>query len=232
MEIYFYKSNAHGGSSEQEALIKKSLIDYVQKKYKGDRENRLCGKEENEKDVLLLEKLCDALNNAEIKRGEYGKPYIAVKDTDFAGFDGSARGAKLLKCVEFSVSHSGGLFACAVAERKVGVDIQEIRKADTFGIAERFFADEERAYAKEHGEGGFFDIWVRKEAVIKCTGRGLAQGLSSFSTVGAQSLDEDKKTVFALLNEIELDGELHGKYSLLNVDISPEMKCAVCIFEG
>lgn len=112
MEIYFYKSNAHGGSSEQEALIKKSLIDYVQKKYKGDRENRLCGKDDNEKDVLLLEKLCDALNNAEIKRGEYGKPYIAVKDTDFAGFDGSARGAKLLKCVEFSVSQRRAVCLC------------------------------------------------------------------------------------------------------------------------
>ena len=99
MEIYFYKSNAHGGSSEQEALIKKSLIDYVQKKYQGDRENRLCGKDDNEKDVLLLEKLCDALNNAEIKRGEYGKPYIAVKDTDFAGFDSSARRCDLQKIV-------------------------------------------------------------------------------------------------------------------------------------
>lgn len=97
MEIYFYKSNAHGGSSEQEALIKKSLIDYVQKKYKGDRENRLCGKDDNEKDVLLLEKLCDALNNAEIKRGEYGKPYIAVKDTDFAGFDGQRPRRKTFK---------------------------------------------------------------------------------------------------------------------------------------
>lgn len=207
MKIYVYTSDARGGSADEEKLIKQSIFAYCSVKAENKEKTGSiadAGKTENREEFYKV------IEKAEIKREENGKPYICAADTDF------------LSDIEFSVSHSGEFFACAVSDKRVGIDIQEVRDADIYGIAKRFFAAEERLYTDEKGELAFFDIWVRKEAVIKCTGKGMSQGLSSFSTV--------KNGVLA--DEIELDGEFCGKYRLHSLEISPVIKCAVCEFTG
>jgi 4'-phosphopantetheinyl transferase len=89
----------------------------------------------------------------------------------------------------FSVSHSGGLVAVAVAAgREVGVDVQETRPVTRLmEIAERHFTPDESAALR--GAGGderlalFHRLWVRKEAYLKATGEGLAGSLASFDAL-------------------------------------------------
>lgn len=90
----------------------------------------------------------------------------------------------------FNVSHSGGRALIAVAgSSSVGVDIERLADArDAAGIIGRFFTDPERAAyhaaAAEERRRRFLEMWVRKEAVAKAIGRGLALDFSTFSVVG------------------------------------------------
>ncbi len=102
--------------------------------------------------------------------GPHGQPFLE---------DGSREG------VRFSVSHSGGLALIALTQgQPIGVDVERIREnADLAGLAERFFAAEERdaLYAQEAGDrrAWFFQQWTAKEAVLKAVGLGLTGGLAS-----------------------------------------------------
>ena len=73
---------------------------------------------------------------------------------------------------DFSISHTAGLVACAVATSgRVGLDI-EVFGSVTARVAARMFSAEERACI-ERGELRASDAWVMKEAVVKLTGRGI-----------------------------------------------------------
>jgi phosphopantetheinyl transferase len=115
--------------------------------------------------------------------GPHGKPYFA--EPPLAGN------------VHFSVSHSGRYWAALFADVEVGLDIEELSIHRSLtpermnGIAERFFAEDERARlaaaAPHDTREMFFRIWTAKEAYVKYTGRGLAEGLASFSSLVAPS---------------------------------------------
>lgn len=78
-----------------------------------------------------------------------------------------------------SVSHSGSLVVCAVADVPVGVDVETRPPRDVEGVAERYFtAAEARWIAAEPAER-FPMLWVLKEAYLKALGVGLAGGLDS-----------------------------------------------------
>jgi 4'-phosphopantetheinyl transferase len=73
--------------------------------------------------------------------------------------------------VDFSISHSGVLVACAVAAHgHVGLDVEMLRPMDAQAFR-RLLTDEERAQAGTDPRR-FFELWSRKEAVIKAWGRG------------------------------------------------------------
>lgn len=88
--------------------------------------------------------------------------------------------------LQFNLSHSGALGACAVAtDCDLGVDIEHIRQMpDLFDIAGRFFSREECADLEglppDRQESAFFNCWTRKEAYIKAIGGGLSIPLNSF----------------------------------------------------
>lgn len=106
-----------------------------------------------------------AAKNIKIERTENGKPY-----SDTVPW-------------EFSVSHTGQLWICAVSERTVGIDIQEIRSIDHEKLADRFFTEAEKKYCRTAGKEGFFNIWTRKESIVKYMGTTLGKGISSIETV-------------------------------------------------
>ncbi|MGR0184946.1 4'-phosphopantetheinyl transferase family protein [Azospirillum aestuarii] len=69
---------------------------------------------------------------------------------------------------------------------ELGVDVERLRSvADAAGIAERFFAPEERdafaALPDALRDEAFLNGWTRKEAFIKATGRGLSTPLDRFA---------------------------------------------------
>ena len=89
--------------------------------------------------------------------------------------------------VSFSLTHTNGLVACAVARgREIGIDAEAIdRRIDAHGIANRYFTESETGYITE-GRGEqqherFFEVWTLKEAFLKATGRGMSQSLEAIS---------------------------------------------------
>ncbi|WP_188261726.1 4'-phosphopantetheinyl transferase family protein [Azospirillum tabaci] len=79
------------------------------------------------------------------------------------------------------------LIAIAPVETvELGVDVERLRSVpDAAGIAERFFAPEERdafaALPDALRDEAFLNGWTRKEAFIKATGQGLSMPLDRFA---------------------------------------------------
>jgi phosphopantetheinyl transferase len=86
----------------------------------------------------------------------------------------------------FSLSHTRGLVACAVAPDAVGVDVEAMdRDVDIARIAARFFSAEEGDELNRLDEAAqhrrFFDAWTLKEALVKASGRELSSSVRDFS---------------------------------------------------
>lgn len=101
----------------------------------------------------------------------------------------------------FNMSRSQGLGLYAVESvgtggsvDSVGVDVEYVRPLDPIELAERVFAPQERSALEATPPDGrldlFFELWVRKEAVVKADGRGLSVPLDRFSTVGGRPGEE------------------------------------------
>jgi len=101
---------------------------------------------------------------------EHGKPY--AKDL----------------AVEFNISHSGDMVVCAVNNKPIGIDMEQIRPID-LTVAKRICTDEELLYLFGHTPTDedftyttdtetltrFFELWTAKEAYGKCLGTGIMQ---------------------------------------------------------
>ena len=82
---------------------------------------------------------------------------------------------------QFSLSHSGQLAVLAVSDAPVGIDVEKPRPVrDT--VARRYFREDELAWMAGD-EKRFFHLWTRKEAVLKCCGRGLSLSPAEFSVL-------------------------------------------------
>ena len=112
---------------------------------------------------LLLQKVLALyhMQDSQVFMGEHGKPKI--------------------EGLEFNLSHSGDLVVCAVSEKPVGCDVEELRKAPK-GVVARYYSDAEQAYLSQFSadeyDREFFRLWTMKESYVKMTGEGLgvAQG--------------------------------------------------------
>lgn len=74
----------------------------------------------------------------------------------------------------FSVSRSGELALCAVADRAVGADVERVRpRGATF--PRYVLSDREFAWFSRRGGRweDFYALWTLKEARVKCTGEGI-----------------------------------------------------------
>lgn len=85
-----------------------------------------------------------------------------------------------------NISHSGDMVVCAVDDRPVGIDIEQIRPID-LTVAKRICSVEELLYLFGHRPteqdftyttdteilARFFEIWTAKEAYGKCLGSGI-----------------------------------------------------------
>lgn len=143
--------------------------------------------------------------NERINSREFAKmclrDYTGETQTDFT-FVESEFGKPLIDGVHdlhFSLSHSSfdgrAILICAVARFNIGADCQIINIKDTARcrkIAERFYSPHENLFLNRLPESdytdNFFKIWTKKEAYIKYTGKGLAEGLSTFSVLSLDSV--------------------------------------------
>ncbi len=109
-------------------------------------------------------------------------------------------GKPMVEKISFNISHSGKMVACAVSDKPVGCDVEEI-KAVPEGMVARFFSDGERRYLQEfEGEAyqeAFFRLWTMKESYAKMTGEGMSRLLGSFELLcDSSSLPDDGPRVF------------------------------------
>lgn len=93
----------------------------------------------------------------EIARTREGKPYFPDRPD-----------------LQFSLSHSGGLSLCAMADTPVGADIELVRprslKLPRYALSEREYEWYESRGSRWED---FYVLWTLKEARVKCTGEGL-----------------------------------------------------------
>jgi 4'-phosphopantetheinyl transferase len=88
--------------------------------------------------------------------------------------------------LQFNLSHSEDWAVYAIAkDAEIGIDVEKNRDHFKESVAKRFFSQQEYQeliqlpYAKQ--AQAFYQIWVKKEAVIKVLGDGLSMPLSDFS---------------------------------------------------
>lgn len=108
-----------------------------------------------------------------VKKDERGKPYVAAASGGHSDFAASSSGCEVAQKVHFSISHSGELWGCIACDANCGMDLQELKNIDYNKLAARFYTEEEQRYVEKAGLRGFFEIWVRWEALAKFSGLGF-----------------------------------------------------------
>ena len=128
--------------------------------------------------------------------------------------------------LHFNVSHTHGLAIIAVADRRVGVDVERTRTIpDAAGLVERFFSPAEQAAYRtlpaEHQNAAFFRGWVCKEAVIKAAGASV-QYLDGFDV----ELDPAKLPGVLAVRHASLAGE---GWSVADWEPAPGFAAAIAV---
>jgi len=154
---------------------------------------------------IIVKKL--KLNNLDIHFGKnkYGKPYLLNHENFY-----------------FNLSHSGVWVVCAISNKAIGIDIEEV-KAIEISVAKRFFSPQEVddlfSYTGKDRLIYFYDLWTLKESYIKAEGKGLAIPLRSFTIrrnpIGKFYLEKEDR-----------------RYSFEQYDICNGYKLSVCSIDG
>lgn len=138
------------------------------------------------------------------EKNKYGKPYLE-------GYEN----------FKFNISHSGKFVVCAIDDKSIGIDIEEVKHIEHKGIAKSFFTENEFDYIIKGDLSTqldkFYNIWTLKESYIKCAGKGLNMPLKSFS-INIDKCENIKKI---------LDSE-HNEYIFRILHIDLGYKVAVC----
>ena len=127
-------------------------------------------------------------------------------------------------CFNMSKSAGHALYAFT-QDREIGVDIEKIRDiSEMENIVRLFFSEPEQAAVAslppQEKIRGFFDIWTRKEALIKALGGGLSMPLIKFDL----SLGLRNQGTF--INRDEVIGPT-GQWTIQ--DISPFQECSAAV---
>lgn len=107
---------------------------------------------------VLSRYLAKSENTLRFGRGEHGRPYLLGQSK-----------------INFNLSHTTGLVACAIFDQEVGVDVEKIREnVDIHRLSQRVFCDKEReSLMNDDAFSKFFSYWTLKEAYSKARGLGM-----------------------------------------------------------
>jgi 4'-phosphopantetheinyl transferase len=110
-------------------------------------------------------------------KNEYGKLFL-----DSRNVAGSIK-----RPLFFNLSHSDRMLVCAISEiEKTGIDVEAVKKDCCFEVMRSVFLPKEIAYVEQQGtpsmkREAFYQLWTRKEAVMKALGKGFSLPPLSFS---------------------------------------------------
>lgn len=116
--------------------------------------------------------------NLQIVKNKNGKPY--VKNGQF-----------------FNISHSGEYVLFALSDSEVGCDIERVHYADSEKIGKTVFIENEMKLLLSSKDrlGVFFDLWTKKESLLKCMGEGFHRSAKSVD-VCSDVFEEKGKSYF------------------------------------
>ena len=119
---------------------------------------------------LLSQHMQREIQNADLSKTEYGKPYL----TEFPQ-------------VAFNHSHSHKHYALALSHtvRQLGIDVEDLDRQVRFEtLAQHAFHPEElHGWAEsEYSSEYWFKVWTTKEAVLKASGLGIRLSLKELNT--------------------------------------------------
>ena len=91
----------------------------------------------------------------------------------------------------FNLSHSGGWVLLAVDDRDVGCDIESMCFVDAARMGKIVFTGRECRMVETAPDktGVFFDLWTKKEALLKCMGKGFHREAKSVEVCGDRFAD-------------------------------------------
>lgn len=150
--------------------------------------------------------------------GPQGKPELAP------GAGAPRKGGAL----HFNLAHSEGLAVLAVTQTgPVGVDVEQVRRLPEYKeLVSHFFSAREAAgflrLEREQQPAAFFNLWTRKEALLKATGEGIGHSLNR---VEVSFLPGEPARVLSLPNESWAGRE----WSLVDLAISPAYAAALAL---
>lgn len=83
--------------------------------------------------------------------------------------------------LHFNISHSGDYVLFALSDKKIGCDIEKLHNIDSERLGRIVFCENEMAQIKNAADKRkcFFDLWTRKESLLKCIGTGFHQSSKS-----------------------------------------------------
>lgn len=90
--------------------------------------------------------------------------------------------------LDFNISHTSGMVVCAATvDGRVGIDVEKIKPVDLSDYR-RVFTTKEYEYISQsqHSIARFYELWTKKEAVMKADGRGFGldpQHIDALGTV-------------------------------------------------
>jgi 4'-phosphopantetheinyl transferase len=150
------------------------------------------------------------LTNSQItfRAQQYGKPSVAG-----------------IPSFHFNIAHSGSWIVCAVDNKPVGIDIEEIHPI-SLDIAKFVFSSEEYRFLMEkpltERVSCFYELWTLKESFIKQIGKGLSIPLHSFS------IHREAEPT----SPYKLEETAYAPCFFKKIHVDPHYKMAVCSTSG
>lgn len=113
------------------------------------------------------------LGNAEILKNEYGKPLLSVGRF-------------------FNISHSGNYVLFSLSDSEIGCDIEQFHYVNAERTGRTVFTEAEMNLLLSGTDrlGAFFNLWTKKESLLKCMGEGFHRSAKSVDV--CSDIFEDK----------------------------------------
>ena len=94
----------------------------------------------------------------------------------------------------FNLSHSGDWIALAIGEDEVGCDIEKPKFVSYEKMGRIVFTENELAKIRgaQDKMSAFFTLWTKKEALLKCMGKGFHRPAKSVDVSGDRFFDGEK----------------------------------------
>ncbi|MEN5057163.1 4'-phosphopantetheinyl transferase family protein [Sphingobacterium kitahiroshimense] len=159
-------------------MLPVTMRDYVSRyKFVKDRKARLIAR------LMLSNALIKDLGSSslidEYSLSSHGKPWIP--DWKF-----------------FNISHSGDLVLLSYGDMNLGIDIEMHEDLDPFLLTDNLHPEEFHYLNTSKDKiKAFYDIWVRKEALLKAVGTGLTNNLHELNCLGNSIFYEGTKWYYS-----------------------------------